>query len=91
MAETKEYLLTRAALGDPAFLMQLDLAKVGFRISKIASENGSPKVFLRNGSIFTAHCLEALDAKIHIYEKSGGYIKLEVIGGKLMEVSSNGK
>ena len=84
---TKEYLLTRAALGDPAILMQLDVGKVGFRIDRIVIDDGRIKVLLHNGSVFTARCAEVLDATIHICQKIGVCMKLKFVGGDLTEVS----
>ena len=83
---TKKPLMTRAALGDPSILMQLDIGDVGFRVDRIAVDNGAVKVFLKNGSVFTAYCAEILDATVHICEKVGVCKKLKFVGGDLTEV-----
>ena len=87
MVATKERMLVRAALGDPNVLMQLDVGDLGFRIEKIAVDNGAVKVFLKNGSVFTARCAELMDVTIHICEKVGVCRKLKFVGGDLTEVS----
>ena len=87
MPSIKESILARAAIGDHSLVMQLDIGDAGFRIDRIAVDMGGAKIFLKNGSIFTARCAEVLGATVHICEKVGVCMKFKFVGGDLTEVS----